>query len=150
MPRKRRQIFISVVFVALLAFFLTVFRVARVQGDSMLPTFKSGQMVLVSRLTGPLKRGDVVLVHHGDDILIKRVARLPGETLTAHEAEDFDMSVQEDFFEKTGDLDRPLRVQQGQIVVLGDNPAVSDDSRMFGPVFLGDILGRVVNAPPKR
>src|SRR5437763_7947747 len=103
MPRKRRQIVVSIVLVAVLALSLSVFRVAKVQGDSMLPTFKSGQMVLVqTRLTGRLHRGDVVLVRHGDDILIKRVARLPGETLTAHEADDFDMGVADDFFEKTG------------------------------------------------
>src|SRR5437899_628157 len=101
MTRSRRQLVVLAVFISAVIFFLFSFRVAVVHGDSMLPTFKNGQMVLVNRLSSSgLKRGDVVLVHHGNDILIKRVARLPGETLSEREVDDFDPSVQDDFFEK--------------------------------------------------
>ena len=38
----------------------------------------------------------------------------------------------------------------GYVVVLGDNLNASEDSRVFGPVALGDILGKVVAARPKK
>ena len=43
------------------------------------------------------------------------------------------------------------RVPDG-VTVLGDNPAASTDSRDFGPVPVGDVLGRVVRRyfPPER
>ena len=39
-----------------------------------------------------------------------------------------------------------------RVVLLGDNPAASTDSRTFGPVWTGDLLGRVVWRywPPER
>src|SRR5204863_4532239 len=100
-------------------FLLTEFRLASVHGDSMLPTYKDGQYVLVNRLPGyssRLNRGDVVLVRANNDILIKRVYRLPGETLTRRESWRF-TSVKE-YFEPTHNDESPLRVPAGFIVVL--------------------------------
>jgi len=39
-----------------------------------------------------------------------------------------------------------------QVFVLGDNRAMSVDSRVFGPVGLGDVVGKVLVAvwPPSR
>lgn len=148
-PPRRRQIVAAVMFIVLLVFLLTEFRLASVHGDSMLPTYKDGQLVLVNRLPGyssRLSRGDVVLVRANNDILIKRVYRLPGETISRAEAWRFG-GVKE-YFEPTHNLDVPLRVPNGFIVVLGDNAAVSDDSRNFGPVALTEIVGKVMNAPP--
>lgn len=115
----------------------------------MLPTYKDGQMVLVNRLPGfasRLKHGDVVLVRANNEILIKRVYKLPGEILNRSESWMFNNS--KDYFEPTHKNDAPLKVPADFIVVLGDNAAVSDDSRSFGPVALTDVVGLVLNSPP--
>lgn len=151
MSRGKRQLLIALVFLGFVTFLLTSFRIAVVHGDSMLPTYTNGQRVFVTRWgAGSLKRGDVVLVAHGNDVLIKRVERLAGETLSMAEAVDYDDDILNEFFEKTSDPRNPVRVPPGQLVVLGDNPAVSDDSRRFGPVLSKEVLGRVINAPPKQ
>src|SRR5947207_4638782 len=70
MPRKRRHLIFAVSFVVLLVFLLTEFRLAVVHGDSMLPTYQNGQMVLVNRLASSgnkLKHGDVVLVRSNNE-----------------------------------------------------------------------------------
>ncbi len=147
MPHKRRHLLAAVSFVILLVFLLTEFRIAVVHGDSMLPTYKNGQMVLVNRLAGSrLKHGDVVLVKSNAEVLIKRVYRLPGEVLSLRDAYRFRRAAE--YFEPTHRSEAPLRVPDGRVVVLGDNSAVSDDSRSFGPIALGDIDGKIVNAPP--
>jgi len=151
----RRNVIAVAVFLVVVLVFTSTFRLAVVRGDSMLPTYRDGQMVLVNKIhavNGPIQRGDVVLVGHGNDILIKRVAFLPGDTIPPRDnwmfrrvAEFFDI-------QRPGTTDPPMplmKVPPGFLVVLGDNRRVSEDSRAFGPVKEGEVIGRVVNAPPK-
>jgi signal peptidase I, bacterial type len=148
MPRTKRQWIVFATTAVFIVLLLSTFRVAVVHGSSMAPTFVDGQMVVVSRILWPrgLHRGDVVLIRRGNSVLIKRVFRLPGEVLDRRTAARFTAAM--DYFEPTGNHDAPLKVPKGQIVVLGDNLAVSDDSREFGPVPLRDVLGKVLGAPP--
>src|SRR5512143_471052 len=85
MSRKtKRQAFTVSGFALLAALLLMTVRVTVVRGDSMLPSYRDGQIVFVNRflaLNGPLRRGDVVLVRTANDVLIKRVAYLPGDTI---------------------------------------------------------------------
>lgn len=158
MSRKRRQVIAVVVFLIVVLFFTLSFRMAVVHGDSMLPTFRDGQIVLVNRLRalgGPLQKGDVVVLEKDNDVLIKRIAFLPGETLLARDAYRYSERARTWFERPQKPLEKgffrrfELKVPAGQYVVLGDNPAVSDDSRAFGPIPAEKIIGRVVNAPPK-
>jgi signal peptidase I len=55
----------------------------------------------------------------------------------------------------TSAIDRgPIRIPEGQLYVMGDNraPLASQDSRRFGPIEAGSVLGRVplVLWPPLR
>jgi signal peptidase I len=156
MRRPHRHIVALAAFGAAALALVLTFRVTVVSGDSMVPTFRDGQMVLANRLyalAGPLRTGDVVILRRGNDTLIKRVAYLPGQVVDAREAGRF--AAVRDFFErpvggKTPPASQPdaLQVPAGCVVVLGDNPTVSDDSRAFGPVPLTDIIARVMGAPP--
>jgi signal peptidase I len=93
------------------------FTVIRVDGDSMIPSYRSGDAILIVRrwVTGPVCPGDVIVcrlppgVPGPDGYLVKRV---------------------------TG-------VAAGQLTLRGDGP-VSYDSRAFGPVAENHVLGRVV------
>src|SRR5579872_1751828 len=146
--RSRGKIIVIGLFVVLVLFLTTSFRLAVVRGDSMLPSYHDGQFVLVNRLAllgGPLRTGDVVLVHVGHDTLIKRVAYLPGQTIQEEETPLFRRV--KDYFNVTSVPDDgltmrwpKLTVPPGYIVVLGDNRSVSEDSRLFGPVSEHDIL----------
>src|SRR5262249_59704344 len=86
MSRARRKFIAVVLFVIVMVCLTLTFRPVIVHGDSMLPTFHDGQIVLVNRLSGPLKKGDVVILNQGNDALIKRVAFLPGETILSRDA----------------------------------------------------------------
>ncbi len=138
-------------FAVLAAVLATTLRVTVVQGESMLPTYSDGQLVLVNRLAyaaGAPRRGDVILLRRGNEVLIKRVGYLAGDHIDGTIARGF--APVTDFFDKPakGPADS-LMVPRGVLVVLGDNPANSEDSRAFGPIPLADVLGRVIGAPPK-
>ena len=143
---RRRHYALAAFMVVMVVFMLTSFRVTVVHGDSMLPTYKNGQMVIVNRLSRDVRRGDVVLIEAGNEILIKRIAYLPGDVLPLNHSWMFGDVAH--YFEPTDRRDAPLRVPPGHVVVLGDNLSVSDDSRAFGPIPSEQIYGRVVNAPP--
>lgn len=161
---SRRQMFLIGLFLILVVMFMTTFRMGVVSGTSMEPTYNDGQVVLVRRrnlFSPPLRRGDVVLVRNGHDVIIKRIFRLPGEEIDnsypdvlaptqMHYLTDHYLT---DYYEQ-----QTVQTPQGPVihyyvpkdffVVIGDNLPVSEDSRVFGPVALHDVLGVVVAAPP--
>ncbi len=121
-----------------LAIFYRDFQTVAVNGDSMLPTFQSGQRVLVSKaywLVGPIRDNDVVVIKgtKPGEYLIKRVYRMAGEEVDL-------LNVPSDYLITKG----RYIVPPGTVYVLGDNLPVSEDSRKYGPFDLDDILGKVV------
>jgi len=105
-----------------------------VGGLSMQPTLHDGDRVLVRRIRpGRLRVGDVVVARlgqpgpGGDHWLVKRIVALPGDPMPA--------SVRRR-------VDRPV-VPAGGLILLGDNPAVSRDSRTLGLFDAAALLGRV-------
>lgn len=123
---------------AFVAFFALSFRTVIVSGQSMLPTLKSGKKVLVSSaywLVGPIKHKDIVVIQGEDpgEFIIKRVYRLGGEKVDTFNAPD-----------KWSLANGQYTVPPGEIYLLGDNRAVSEDSRRFGAVPRSKVLGKVV------
>lgn len=124
------------------------FAVVTVVGPSMRPAFTAGDRVLVHRARlAKLHRGQVVVVEHPSlagrrrprtsrrvsdaGWMIKRVAALPGDpALSDHLPADVAKG--------------SARVPPGKLVVLGDNAAVSHDSRQLGYFASDQILGIVV------
>jgi signal peptidase I len=155
----RRQVAFVSVFLVVVALFVTMFRMGVVRGSSMEPTYENGQVVLVqrrNRFSPPLKRSDVILVRHDRDVLIKRIYRLEDEEMTdtfPYTAAMIRHSGLDDYYEQQpaiAPVNGPpprLFVPRGYVVVLGDNIRNSEDSRVFGPVPMRDILGVVVNSP---
>lgn len=129
-----------------------------VSGQSMEPNFKSGQVVVVERLSfagsKEIKRGDVVAAKFPADPaktkLIKRVIGLPGETVHAQEGKIFI-----DGTELNETIYAPLygappyveqaavTLKEGEYFLAGDNRPGSSDSRLWGAVQQSDIQGKV-------
>ncbi|MGR6965753.1 S26 family signal peptidase [Geodermatophilus sp. URMC 61] len=98
---------------------VTPWVVARVAGPSMTPTIRSGDRLLVRRVT------DVATVRD-DDVVLARFPARP-ELLV---------------------VKRVHRAVPGGHWVEGDNPFVTDDSRAFGPaVVVGRVVGRLWPRP---
>ncbi|MER7280077.1 signal peptidase I [Dactylosporangium sp. NPDC000244] len=105
-----------------------------VSGLSMRPTLDPGDRVLVRRaVLGTVRRGQVVVLGGADGVeyLIKRVAALPGDPVP--DAGITGVAV----------ADGPT-VPPGKLVVLGDNPDFSLDSRRLGYLPGERLLGVVV------
>lgn len=125
-----------------------------VQGQSMEPTLHPAQRVVVEKLTyrllhGP-QRGDVVILRSprgGQEMLIKRVVGLPGEVVESHAGQLMinGQPLNEDWATLPGGTDiPPTTIPPLHVFVLGDNRGASNDSRVFGPVSIADIVGRAL------
>jgi signal peptidase I len=82
------------------------------------------------------------------DELVKRVIALPGETVEAHDNHIFidHRLLVEPYLPPdvvTSDF-APQTVPKGMLWVMGDNRQDSEDSRYFGPIRRGTVVGRAV------
>ncbi len=126
-----------------------------VEGDSMRPGLGSGHHLLVSRLAyrrSPPSRGEVIVLHDPGQPgvrCIKRIIGLPGEHLRMNKGHVFidGRALEEPYVEGKDHADSPSPNQwilaDDQYFVLGDRRHDSRDSRSFGPIQRGHIIGKV-------
>lgn len=123
-----------------------------VNGDSMKPTFKDKQLLLLNKYDKKYKRGDiVVLTRENNEKLIKRVIGLPGEYIEYKNGKLYvDGKIVKDNFAKfTNDffleaIDLELKkIPEGKYLVLGDNRTNSIDSRTIGLIDEKNINGKI-------
>jgi len=126
--------------------------VLRITGTSMEPTLADGQFVAAIK-TAKLETGDLCVFYFNNKILIKRVIATPGSWVDIDKVGNVyvDGSLLEEPYlpEKSlgeCDIELPYQVPDGRLFVMGDDRAVSLDSRstVVGCVSKEQILGQVV------
>jgi len=137
----------------ILLVFYVLFSSAMVDGDSMYPTLHDRDYLLVTRGDTDLKRGDLVSIianePSGPIDIVKRVIGLPGDIV---EVRDDVAIVNGQPEPQRGQIIQPqfsvsvppVTVPTGNIYVMGDNRAVSEDSRYVGPLAVSGLKGRAV------
>jgi signal peptidase I len=133
----------------------SLFQPTVVVGQSMSPTLKSGRVIWVDRThyrTHAPERGEVVVFKREGLTYVKRVYRTAGEVVHYLAAgRDWVGPIREN---RVADMQaryrdsrsvmrvRALTVPEGHLFVVGDNAAVSEDSRSFGPIPMESVIGR--------
>lgn len=128
--------------VGVLGWLRTRYVVVTVRGESMSPTYRPGERVLVRRVPVAAVRRDMCVVFAetspGEPVssdvggwLVKRVVAAPGDPVPRGQ------------FPALREVPEPV-VPPGRIVVAGDNAPRSFDSRHFGYVAAGRVLGVVL------
>lgn len=164
--RRQAAEWFAIFLVAILVSFAIrtyVIQVFEVPSGSMLPTLQIGDRLVVdkiSELAHKIHRGDIVVFHRapGDTdtqfpILVKRVIGLPGETISSKGDTIFinGRSIVEPWLgamnttptcpEPNFDISS-THIPGGQYYVMGDCRGDSSDSRVWGTVPAGNIIGR--------
>jgi signal peptidase I len=148
-----REIVETVVPAVIVALVINLFlaQATQVLGQSMEPNLHTAQRVIVEKVTyrffhGP-RRGDIVVIDgvDHDDMLIKRVVGLPGETIEMRNGQVYidGQPIEESWtINPGGGSFSPQVVPPLHVFVMGDNRGASNDSRSFGPVPIENVVGR--------
>ena len=98
--------------------------------ESMEPTLEAGSYILGSRLFRELETGDIIVFHHDNQLLVKRIEACPGEKVDLRELRYMKDTV-------IPVWEKPvLTVPENFYYVLGDNVDHSFDSRYWNDPFV--------------
>jgi len=153
---KEIVIFAVIVLVILIPLRLFVAQPFIVVGTSMQPAFETGQYLIVDELSyrfSAPQRGDVIIFKYPEDetkYFIKRIIGLPGETVilsgTTITIKNKDnpngFTLNEPYIAYQKSNDETITLSDTQYFVMGDNRAVSLDSRSWGPLEKDLIIGK--------
>lgn len=128
----------------------------RVPTESMMPAIKPGDHLIVNRLPFYYRNpthGEIVVFKYDKDYLIKRVIAIPGDEINIIEnqvyinGELLDESAYLSDDMKTylyagSKVDFPYIIPENYYFVMGDNRLNSKDSRVFGAVFISNIIAK--------
>lgn len=126
-----------------------------VSGESMFPTFESGQYIIVDQLTYRLHepvRGDVIVFRYPQDpskFFIKRIIALPNEKIRIDGrnviitmTDGTEITLDEPYIELQRENQVSMSMAPDEYFVMGDNRLASLDSRVWGPLKRDMISGR--------
>lgn len=149
---------ISALIVVVLVFTF-LFRIMGVTGPSMLPTLHSEDRIVLTNLFYRPQAGDIVIISHTrglNEPIIKRIIATEGQVVNIDfhagrvyvDGQILDESgyIENGITTQGADFEFPLTVPPGHVFVMGDNRAVSNDSRSrdVGMVDQRLILGKAV------
>lgn len=140
--------------IALVRYFL--FKPFYVKGQSMEPTFLENEYLIIDELTYRFRepeRGEVVVLRsptNAKDYYLKRVIGLPGERVKVENSRVIIYSadnpqgvvIEEEYLDQPTTGSSSWTLGSDEYFVMGDNRGASFDSRKFGPVKRGAIVGR--------
>lgn len=133
-----------------------IFDPVRVDGPSMDNTLKDGQVLILNKIgykKDKIKRYDIVVadvtINGKKERIVKRVIGLPNETIYAKDGKvyvndkevdsSFASTMTDDFSIEDNGL---VKIPGDSYYIMGDNRAISLDSRTFGPVKEDQIVGK--------
>ena len=153
LARFSRRAWLAATGITLILFgwwFHCAYQLVVVSGDSMLPTLKSGDLLLVNKRAFEQvepDRGDIVAARHAGGLVVKRVVGLPGEEVAVKRGRLYINGgrVNENHTIYPGYLNVGQgKLLPGDFATLGDNRAISSATAVHPIITQADILGKVV------
>lgn len=146
------SLLVAIILALVIRFF--IFQPFYIPSGSMEPTLLTGDRIIVSKFTYHFhepERGDVIVFRYPRDpdrVFVKRLVALGGETVAIRDGRLYIDGVQvvEGYLLENGSHSDfgPTNVPVGNLFMLGDNRANSDDSRVWGVLDEEMLIGKAV------
>lgn len=151
---NKKQI-LEIVLASLLALFLAgfirifFFDTYIVSNKSMEPTFYEGDEILLLKnnfLFNKIDNFDVIIFRMGSNNLVKRVIGKEGDKVEIFDGGLYlnDELIRHKYYIFSKEDNAVYNIGKNQYFVLGDNIALSEDSRDFGLINKKDIIGHII------
>ena len=142
----------AVAFSIIVVFRMFVVERVIVDGNSMSPSFSSGEVLFARKFNinaETVNRFSVVVIQYNGRLKLKRVIGLPNETIQISNGRVIidGQILQGDYGEKIincGCAAEKFMLGENEYFVMGDNRNDSTDSRVWGAINISDIKGIVV------
>ena len=132
---------------------LTVLPTFEINGHSMSPTLKNGELVVGCRF-GKIEKGDIIAFKHNNSTLIKRVIAVEGDVVDIDNEGNVhvnDEIIDEDYLSKKSygretNIEFPYQVPVESFFVLGDwrEDSIDSRSKSIGSVPKDFVVGKIV------
>lgn len=119
------------------------YQIIVIHGDSMEPSLKDRQVILIDKDGFEICSDDVVVFFMENEQIIKRVFGVPGDMihLSGYGVSINGIAIRP--YEYNGQ-EKSYILSDGEYFVLGDNHISSVDSRIFGPIDIDQIIGKMI------
>lgn len=160
--REIKEWVLSILFAAIIAFVIKGFfiDVIQVSGPSMLPVLSDKDRLVIEKVslyTKNYERGEIIIFkpyNEANDIYIKRIIGLPGDKVEIRDGTVFvnnekidEHYLSPDTFTRSNPEKEDFSsiiVPENCLYVLGDNRAISEDSRYIGPIPIKNVKGHAL------
>ena len=146
--KVNRKIILNILLIVVLVLgilFALMFKVVKVEGDSMYPKLSDGQLVLISKNYDEINKNDIVVFKTDDGYAIKRVIAVPTDEIVLDQNTIHLNGIKLSPFTYDGEQKIEYNLNESEYFVVGDNYKVSYDSRDFGPIDSSKIIGKLVD-----
>lgn len=134
--------FICIAFIIVIGLILTTnFKLIIISGQSMAPTYNSGQLVIM-QYNKSVERDDVIVFTLGNKDYIKRIVAVPHDSVEQKKGYLYINGIKTYY---TSEVDEKIiELAEDEFYVVGDNFENSNDSRYFGVVKYNQIVGKIL------
>ena len=152
----KRTLKIVLIVIVTVSFLLNLFTfimpIVKYYGNSMSPTLKDGQILIVNKMA-EIKSGDIIAFYYNNKVIVRRVVATGNNQVSIDvfgtvsvNGKELDEPYIENKTLGQSNLEFPYNVPANSYFVLGDNRDVAMDSRLseIGVVTEDRLLGKVV------
>jgi len=142
-----------ILLVAILYLIYRPFYFIKVVGGSMEPTFIEGQIVIANSIDKNYSIRDIIVAEQDSEYIIKRIAYVPGQKIICADLgfrkytplpplKNVKRQIQ--YINSEGIKCKIYEIPKDHYFLIGDNDALSEDSRNFGPVHKSQIKAKIL------
>ncbi len=133
---------ICIAFIIVMVWVLTAnFKLIIISGQSMAPTYDSGQLVIM-QYNKSVERDDVIVFTRDNKDYIKRIVAMPQDYVEQKDGYLFINGIKTYYTSEKNE--KIIKLGENEFYVVGDNFENSNDSRNFGIVKYEQICGKII------